>query len=238
MKINSQIIVLIAIFLCSNLGAAETQNITNEDDLSTKLNSFLETYANEIAAKGYRSEFSVGNIDPRMNVKRCETPWLFEFTRAPMKQARTTILAQCKDETSTKLYISVSYEIFGPSVISTQLISRGQAITPEHLRISEAQLNTARYGTFQSLDPVIGMIAKRTIKAERPITPSLLAAPRLVNRGDDVMIIASNSNVSIKMPGEALSHGTLGQQISVRNKQSRRVIKARVTSKGLVEVFL
>ena len=77
MKINSQIIVLIAIFLCSNLVSAETQNDTNENVLSTKLNTFLETYATEIAAKGFRSEFSVGNIDPRMNVKRCETPWRF-----------------------------------------------------------------------------------------------------------------------------------------------------------------
>ena len=155
-----------------------------------------------------------------------------------MKQARTTILAKCEDTTATKLYISVSYEIYGPSVVSTRLIPRGQAITEHHLRVAETQLNTARYETFQSLDPVVGMIAKRTIKAERPITPSLLTAPRLVSRGDDVMIVASNSNIFIKMPGEALSHGTLGQQISVRNKQSKRVIKARVTSKGLVEVFL
>lgn len=238
MKIHSQIIVLVGLLLSSNHTLADITTAPKHADLSAELNIFLDQYANEIAASGYRSEFSVGNIDPRMNFKQCSRPWEFEFSRAPLKQSRTTVLAQCLEGDFTKLYISVDYEIFGEVIVSSRLISRGQAISAQDLKVQEQQINTARHATFRKREPVIGMIAKRSIKEGRPITPPLLAAPRLVTRGDDVMITASNSKISIRMSGEALSHGTLGQQISVRNKQSKRVIRARVTNSGQVEVVL
>jgi DNA mismatch repair protein MutS len=43
-----------------------------------------------------------------------------------------------------------------------------------------------------------------------------------------VVISAHSGTISVRMPGEALSDGILGKQISVRNQRSRRVIKAQV----------
>jgi flagella basal body P-ring formation protein FlgA len=40
------------------------------------------------------------------------------------------------------------------------------------------------------------------------------------------------------MPGEALSDGGLSEQIRVRNLNSQRVVKARVTGPGQVEVSM
>jgi flagellar basal body P-ring formation protein FlgA len=51
-----------------------------------------------------------------------------------------------------------------------------------------------------------------------------------------VVISARSGAINVRMPGEALSGGILGQQISVRNLTSQRVIKARVMGPGQVEV--
>ena len=53
-----------------------------------------------------------------------------------------------------------------------------------------------------------------------------------------VVISARSGTLSVKMPGEALSDGGLSEQIRVKNLNSKRVIRARVTAPGQVEVAL
>jgi flagella basal body P-ring formation protein FlgA len=59
-----------------------------------------------------------------------------------------------------------------------------------------------------------------------------------IRKGDQVVITARSGTVSVRMPGEALSDGVIGKQISVRNQRSNRVIRARVVGPGQVEVAL
>jgi len=64
----------------------------------------------------------------------------------------------------------------------------------------------------------------------------MLQLAEAVRRGDQVVISARSGGINVRMQGEALSGGTLGQQISVRNLTSQRVIRARVAGPGQVEV--
>ncbi|NQD96748.1 flagellar basal body P-ring formation protein FlgA, partial [Pseudomonas sp. CrR25] len=81
-------------------------------------------------------------------------------------------------------------------------------------------------------------------KLTRPLLPDQVVAPvyveqaEVVRRGDQVVIRARSLTINVRMPGEALSDGAIGQQISVRNQGSQRVIKARVTGPGQVEVAM
>ena len=59
-----------------------------------------------------------------------------------------------------------------------------------------------------------------------------------VRKGDQVVINARSGTLSVRMPGEALSDGGLSEQIRVKNLNSKRVIKARITGPGQVEVAL
>jgi flagella basal body P-ring formation protein FlgA len=53
-----------------------------------------------------------------------------------------------------------------------------------------------------------------------------------------VVISARSGTLNVRMPGEALSNGGMSEQIKVKNLNSQRVIKARVTAPGQVEVAL
>jgi len=99
-------------------------------------------------------------------------------------------------------------------------------------------INKGRHRGFSSVDKVIGMIAKRTIRNNMVISVNQLKAPSLIKRGDSVVITAANSSMSVSMNGTALMDGMLGQQISIQNTQSKRTIKGRVTDRGHVLVAL
>ncbi|MNN93268.1 flagellar basal body P-ring biosynthesis protein FlgA [compost metagenome] len=53
-----------------------------------------------------------------------------------------------------------------------------------------------------------------------------------------MVITARSGTLSVRMPGEALSNGSLSEQIRVKNLNSQRVIKAQVMAPGQVEVSM
>lgn len=238
MKIPSQIIVLFVSGVFNICQAMPFPEEPPADTLSNAIEQFLTDYARQMAEQGYRSEYKSGKLDPRLKIKACSQAWQLSFTREPAKHANTSLMLECTGDERQKLYLSVQFEIYAPAVVASRLISRGQHITEADLALAEQQINAGRYPFFETTKQVVGMVAKRSIRSGRQIHPALLSAPRLVSRGDEVIIVATNDTISIKMKGEAMNHGTRGEQISVRNKQSQRMIKARVAERGIVEINL
>lgn len=233
MKISRQIFILMLLFITTKSFA-----MNNESDLSSQLNDFLKQEQSKIADKGFRSDFDIGNIDPRFNEKPCSLPLEFSLNRSPMTQSNLTVLAECKDETPWKLYITSKFNVYGNVVYAATTIPRAHTIQLSDLEIKEEAINSHYYASFNSADSVKGMIAKRSIRQGSVIQANLLQAPKLVKRGDDVVIVASSDSIMIRMRGTAMQDGELGQQINVRNNQSARIVRARVSEAGLVNVTL
>jgi flagella basal body P-ring formation protein FlgA len=63
-----------------------------------------------------------------------------------------------------------------------------------------------------------------------------LIEPKIIKRGERVMITAAKSGIGIRMNGIAQSDGNRGQVIRVKNQNSERVINAIVTGIGEVTV--
>lgn len=207
-------------------------------DLSQKIDAYLEQYAATMTAKGYRVESEAGNIDPRLSEQSCNEELAIAFKRDPLRQSRTTIEVQCTGDTPWKLYVSANVEIFGAAIVAASPIARGAIISTADLTLAETQVNAGRADIITDSAHVEGMIARRSIPAGQHLSSRVLKAPELVDRGDQVIIVAQGSAVAIKTQGTALSSGSLGQQISVRNNRSERVIRARVVDRGRVAITL
>ena len=98
------------------------------------------------------------------------------------------------------------------------------------------QINKHRKGFFVNQQNIVGMLIRRSIQSGDVFYPGMLAPPKVIARGDTVIISALSDVISVQMMGTALSDGKLGQQISVRNKKSERVVRATVVSRGRVSV--
>ncbi|GAB5388101.1 MAG: flagellar basal body P-ring formation chaperone FlgA [Alphaproteobacteria bacterium] len=95
-------------------------------------------------------------------------------------------------------------------------------------RIPRAAINDA--------SQLIGMSAKRYIRAGMPVTDNQISAPIAVKKGDVVTIRLETPNMVLSARGKALEDGSVGDVIRISNLGSRRLIDAEVTGPEMVRI--
>lgn len=91
-------------------------------------------------------------------------------------------------------------------------------------------------GAASHPDEVIGMEARVTLYAGRPIPLASLTEPALVERNQLVSLRFAAGGLEIRAEGRALGRGGAGETIRIMNLASRSTISGRVAGPGLVEV--
>lgn len=91
-------------------------------------------------------------------------------------------------------------------------------------------------GAATDPEEVIGMEARVTLYAGRPIRPADLAPPALVERNQLVSLAYVRGAVRISADGRALDRAGLGERVRVMNLDSRISVTGRVVGPGAVEV--
>lgn len=232
LKVHRAILVL-----CLLLIANPCRAVTFSDWITGEVETFLTAYTEKLKSeKDYRFEYKVGNIDPRLNLKPCESTTQFSFQSDPMSRNKTTIKVECNDTKRWSLFITAKINIFKSVWVASQTLPRNHRITKADLYQSEIQINKSSKGYFSNENRVLGMRLRRSIQEGHAYYPGLLSSPKVIERGDTVVISAFSQVISVEMLGTAMSDGKLGQQIAVRNKKSSRVVRATVIAKGKVAV--
>jgi flagella basal body P-ring formation protein FlgA len=238
MKFRSLLIKFLIILFSSGAYGGDPKNDTRERiqaEARQFLNAELEQRMN--TANFSRYEIEVGNIDPRLNLPLCETESIsYTLLSDPTKTSRNTLKASCLDQWN--IILNARIELFQQVVMANDTIGRGFFMSSDQLKIGEAAVSELRYGFFRSVEELNNMVAKRHIAPDDIITPFNVEGAQLVQRGDNVVILAASDILTVKMSGTAMSDGRLGQQIVVKNLSSNRMIKAFVKDRGMVEVPL
>ncbi|HSC83078.1 MAG TPA: flagellar basal body P-ring formation chaperone FlgA [Pseudomonas sp.] len=183
-----------------------------------------------------RYEISVSPLDPRLHLTACDSDLTQSLESPAQPVGRVTVRISCQGSTPWTLFVPAQVRLFVPVVVTTRPLTRDMLIGADDVALIEQDIGPLSRGYLTSPELVIGRKMARAIRAGQALTPALLEIAESIRRGDQVVISARSGAINVRMPGEALSGGTLGQQISVRNQGSQRVIKARVTGPGQVEV--
>jgi flagella basal body P-ring formation protein FlgA len=83
---------------------------------------------------------------------------------------------------------------------------------------------------------VVGLAARRALRAGQPLRNADLAKPEIVHRGDMVTLHYEAPGIVLSMRGKAVEAGALGDTVSVLNEQSKRTIQGVISSPGHVTV--
>ena len=83
---------------------------------------------------------------------------------------------------------------------------------------------------------VVGKILQRPLAAGKPFDARFLKPRLLVKRGQEVVLLANTSSLSVRMSGKALADGAKGDLIKVRNTSSQRIVEGIVLENGIVVV--
>jgi flagella basal body P-ring formation protein FlgA len=66
----------------------------------------------------------------------------------------------------------------------------------------------------------------------------MLDKPEDIKRGEKITIIARGKSIEVRMRGEALSSGAIGDKIRARNIITKKIVEGTIASDGSLEVRL
>lgn len=212
----------------------------SSDDIRTSVDQYLAEHIKRLSANygnNTRLEYQINTLDPRLSMADCPVDLSVE-SKSQRNIGRINIRVSCQRQNLWSLYVPVEIDVFRQVVSALRPIAKGTQLQDSNLTLQEIDVSQLHGSYFTHLDDVIGLQAKRLIKADMPLIASYLEQPLLIKRGDAVAITAESDTIRVKISGVALMDGHRGEQISVRNTQSKRVVEARVTAAGQVSITM
>lgn len=173
-------------------------------------------------------------LDRRINIRPCSSPLTANIPEKSYGR-NVNVKITCKDSIPWHLFIAVKVSTQLPVVVATTHIGKGTVLSLDNLAVKYIDSHSIRGSVLESMATIIGAKAKRNIARGRAIYTKNIC---LVCSGENVTIKASSGSFSVKATGVALSNGSLGDQVRVRNTRSGKVISGRVSAINNVEITL
>lgn len=197
----------------------------------------VEDYLQQNGLPG-RYEIQVNNLDPRLRMPLCDNELTASLESPAQPLGRVTVKIRCEGSAPWSIFVPAQVKLFRDVVVAARPLKRGEVIGDADITLIERDTGLLNQGYLTEPSQAVGRKLMRPSQANQVLTPTFLQQAEAVRKGDQVQISARSGKINVHMTGEALSDGTVGQQIRVRNSSSQRVIKARVVGPGLVEVSM
>jgi flagella basal body P-ring formation protein FlgA len=220
---------------------ANAEEFTSPEELIGATQGFLEFTVEDYLATSQtegRYEVSVNDIDPRLRMPKCAEQLTATMASPGAPLGRVSVKLRCDTASPWTVFVPAQVKLFRNVVMTTRPLGRDAVLTDTDVVLRERDTGLLTQGYLTSLDQAVGYKLTRPAVSDQVLAAAFLEQPALVNKGDAVVIIARTGALAVRMPGEALAKGGLSQQIPVRNLNSQRVIKARITGPGEVEVSM
>jgi flagella basal body P-ring formation protein FlgA len=122
------------------------------------------------------------------------------------------------------------------AAVTTRALARGEIV-----KAGDVVIERRAKAEFTNEPPapaaeVVGLAARRVVRAGQPLRNADLAKPEIVHRGDLVTLHYEVPGIVISMRGKATESGALGDTVNVLNEQSKRTIQGVISSPGHVTV--
>lgn len=210
--------------------------------IATQVDGWLSQYSDELLTKlddpAVKLTFRVMALDTRLQLAACEAPLNIRTRDGDRLSQRLTLEVSCPSGTRWRIYVPVALELTRPVVVATRPIPRGTVVTAADIQLREMDVASLNGSYYLTTEGILGQVAKRNIRLDEVLLHSNLSPPLVVAKGDEVVISAVSNGLEVKVPGTALSDGRAGEQIPVRNRSSERIVDARITGPGQVEVVM
>ena len=210
-------------------GAASAAALQSHDAMRAAAADFL---ARQTSDSVISPHIDVARPDPRLRLAACELP-LSTFLPPGARVAGNLVVGvRCEGASPWTIYLSSSVRIFEEVVVVTRPVPRGAELQAQDLRLETRDTTSLRGGYLASPEQAAGMLARRPLSPGAVLTHNALEAPRMIQRGQQVVLLARAGGLEVRSAGQALSDGTEGELIKVRNSRSSRVVEALVTAPG------
>ncbi|NOU50759.1 flagellar basal body P-ring formation protein FlgA [Pseudoalteromonas sp. JBTF-M23] len=172
-------------------------------------------------------------LDARLPTRQCETPLDISTNASAPFNRQVTVQLKCEDLSGWTQYVHIRIEELFPVIVSTEMISKGELLTEQHLRLEYRPKHFVRASYIDDINLLIGSRSKRVLREGMPVGMHQIC---MVCKGDIVSIYAKTQTLTIKTQGIALQDGNIGEQIRVKNQKSGKIVSGRVKDVDSIEV--
>jgi flagellar basal body P-ring formation protein FlgA len=202
----------------------------------------LESLAKSEAALQFprltdRQRFLVGPIEPRLAFDKCNRPVRPVLASPTHMKDRVVIELRCQDPKPWHLYVPVRIVGTSPVAVAVHAIVAGTVIKATDLKIEEHDISELPLGFLDDPAIAVGLTASRPIAGGAYLTNQQLSAPKAVQRGQSVTLLADADGISVRMAGRAMSDGLLNQRVKVQNLSSGKIVEGIARSEQVVEII-
>ncbi|HIF9218626.1 TPA: flagellar basal body P-ring formation chaperone FlgA [Photobacterium damselae] len=226
-KFIPSIIGLVSVIFSNNMSFAADINL---ETIRHSAEAFVQTQITP--PKEGELSIEAAQLDSRLRFSHCSEPL---ETSLPGKQEinnNATVLVRCNHE-NWQVYVPVRVQLLLPRVVASVPLGRGMVLSPNNLTVALIESRFQRGAIYQSPQALFGAKVKRNVKIGEAVQANDIC---MVCRNDKVVISAGQPGLKIITQGTALSDGTLGEQIRVKNNRSNKIISAQVSAVGEVDV--
>lgn len=207
-------------------------NTMSKDELVDFVKSFVKSNI-PVPAEG-KLDITVPAIDPRINIKPCLSKLNANIPQNHNGR-NVNVKIVCDDPSPWQIFVPVKVNTTIPVLVSNRVLAKGSVLDKTNTQIEYRPVNSLRGENTNTIDSLEGARLMRRLSKGAVVSPRNVC---LVCKGEAVTIVATSNDFTIKTAGTALSNGSQGEQVRVKNSRSGRTINARVASINKVVINL
>ena len=135
-----------------------------------------------------------------------------------------------------KFDVMGKYEKLRQVPVLSRRVNKNETILAEDITYQDVNEKILSRGIITDENKIIGKGANRPINIGKPITAQMLTAPIVISKGSSVKAIYKSELLTIENSAVAMEDGAMGATIRLKNENSNKVIRGKVTAENTVEL--
>lgn len=203
----------------------------------------IEQVAYEYALKQAQASYdnpqiAMDSLDNRLRLQACDSVLDVFSTKGVVSLGNQTIGVKCNSPVAWTVYVPVKVKVLKLVVVANRPLSSNQIISKDDIKLQKLDIGGLQHGYLSGTQLVIGQQLKYPVSMGTVIKPNSLQAQKVIQRGEQIMLVAMAGQMEVRMSGTALDDGTLGQRVKVKNSTSKRIVEGVVDAPGIVKVSM
>ena len=215
--------------------------VVAKNDGTLSAEAFIAELEKELAARlSIKGDIKLSLTRPWQPMKLPGGDFAVAITEMPSGGLSGTFSLRVKVSSGSELIgdwqVPVAAQLWQEVWVATSRIDRGQALSTAFLAIQKVDVLRERSPLVSAeTDPSL-LDLVTSVAAGRPLTRRDVIGRPVIRKGQVVEVVAQNGMLAISMKALALENGAMGEQIKLRNLESRREINGEVINENKVQI--
>jgi flagella basal body P-ring formation protein FlgA len=181
-------------------------------------------------------QVSIKPLDKRLRLAHCDQPLDTHLVQPGTSLGNQVIGVRCEGSKPWKIFVRASVTAEQAMPVLVRALPRNSLIGKDDVVLANFPVPHTGGTYVEKLEYVVGMQLRRDAPANAPIRVNQLETPKVVTRGQRVVVLNQQGGLLIRMTGIAMQDGAEGERIWVKNASSNKQVDGLVNPDGTIQV--